>query len=217
METNRVPLGGRGCCELTAFEKETVREIFKVILESTEAPTIEELQHSLRRSAEDILQVLEGLEAKDILLRRKGTQQIVSIYPLSLTATEHQIFLRDGTTLYAMCAVDALGMPNMFNRDAMIISQCEWCKEKINIEVRNGEIAAKSHPNILIWNAEEVEIPAAETCCPLVNFFCSDEHLKEWKGKNPDLLKNGHSNQLEEEYRSIKERWTRYSELIGVR
>jgi len=216
MGANKPVTKDRGCLELTPLEKETLRAIFEVILESGKAPIMEELQVSLKKSDNLVIRVLDKLEAKDILLRRKGTQEIVSIYPFSLVPTEHQVVLDDGKKLFAMCAVDALGMPNMFDKNAKIVSQCEWCKEKMTIEVTNGKIVSKSHSDILIWNAEEIEMPAAETCCPLVNFFCSKEHFREWKDKNPDLLKNGHSNKLEQEYRSIKERWKHYGETIGV-
>ena len=216
MNTNKSMSEKHGCCQLTALEKEALSQIFKNILGLGKAPTIEELRLHLRKSVNGTIDVLDALEEKDLLLRRKGTQQITSIYPFSLTPTNHQVVLEEGKKLFAMCVVDALGVPNMFNKNVKVISQCEWCKEKVTMEIKDGEIGAKSHPHILIWNLEQHEGPSAETCCPMVNFFCSDEHLKAWEDRNSDLSKKGGADLLEQAYPHIKERWKRYGDMLGV-
>ena len=207
----------QGCHELTSFEKRALSQIFKVILRSGRVPTIDELRRFLKEADDDVIRVLDKLAEKDLLLRRTGTQQMVSIYPLSLEPTKHQVVLEDGKKLFAMCAVDAVGLPNMFNKDVEVISECGWCKEKITLEIKNGEVVAKSHPQVVIWNLERQEGPSAETCCPVINFFCSSEHLREWEELHPDLSKKGHSDLLEQAYPGIKKRWRRYGETIGVR
>jgi len=217
MNKNKPTWKKQACSELTPSEKEALAYIFKTILELGKAPTIEELRLSLKKSANGIIHVLDKLEEKDLLLRKKGTQQIVTIYPLSLTPTKHQVVQEDGKNLFAMCAVDALGVPNMLNRNAKVISQCEWCKQKITIEIKNGQVATKSHPHILIWNPKRQEIPAAKTCCPMVNFFCSNDHLREWQDRNPDLLKKGQGALLGQAYPCIKECWKSYGERIRIR
>lgn len=57
---------------------------------------------SLKRSDKDVVRTLDELEGKDLLLRKKGTQEIISIYPFSLVPTEHQLFLEDGKS-YSLC------------------------------------------------------------------------------------------------------------------
>jgi len=216
MNRNKPALKKQRCCELTPLESKALGVAFKAILESGRAPTTKKLGLSMKKSTNGIIRILNKLEDKDLLLRRKGTQEIVSIYPLSLVSTKHKIILGDGKKLFAMCAVDALGTPNMFNRNAVVISQCELCKQKITIQIKNGEIFTKSHPHILIWSPKREETPAAETCCPLVNFFCSNQHLREWEERKPDLSKKGHSILLEQAYPRIKECWRDYGEEIGV-
>jgi hypothetical protein len=217
MNTDIFPEREECLCEVTPSQKEVLGAVFKAILKFRRAPAIDELTLSLKKSADEIIGVLDSLEEGDLLLRAKGTQQITSIYPLSLAPTKHQVVLEDGKRLFAMCAIDALGVANMFNRDVEAISQCEWCQERMNIEIKNGEIVTKSHPQILIWSPKKRESPAAKSCCPLVNFFCSKEHLEEWEVKNTDLAKKGHSALLDQAYSGIKEHWKRYGETIGVR
>jgi predicted transcriptional regulator len=217
MKRNKSESRKQGCCALTASEKEVLRRIFNAILESGRAPTTEKLQSSAGKSPTEIARILDELEQRDLLLRAKGTQEIQSIYPFSLVPTRHEVTLEAGRKLFAMCAVDALGMPNMFDRNVKIVSECESCKEKITLEVKKGEIVTKSHPHIIVWNFEREQGPAAQTCCPWVNFFCSDEHFREWEKKNSELAGKGQAESLDQAYPAIKERWKAYGEEIGVR
>jgi len=208
----------RSSCRLTPLENQTLRHIFKTILTSGEAPTVKELGKVLKASDEEIIRVLDSLEDVDMLLRKRGTQQIVSIYPFSLVPTRHQIILDDGKKLFAMCAVDAAGMPNMFDENAKVVSRCDWCKSEITLDIRDGEVVARSHPDIQIWNVEKPgEGPDAEACCPVISFFCSAGHFGKWTDKNSDLAMRGRGEPLKQAYPHIRKRWRRYGEAIGVR
>jgi len=208
-----------GCeCELKPEEIEVLTSIFGMVLKLGRSPTIEELQLSLKKSNDEIIRALDELEKKgDFLLRKRGTQEIVSIYPLSLKTTEHQIILEDGTKLFAMCAVDALGMPIMFNKNVKIVSQCEQCKQRITIEIKNGEIASLSHPSLMICSPKSQVYPAAETTCPLVNFFCSKKCADKWITKNPRIINNINQGSVKHRFPKIKECWKRYGEILGIR
>jgi len=204
-------------CELKPEEIEVLRSIFRIVLKLGRSPTIEELQSSLQRSDEEIEHALDQLEKKgDFLLRKKGTQEIVSIYPLSLKPTEHQITLEDGTRLFAMCAADALGIPIMFNKNVRIVSQCEGCKQEMVFEIKNGEITYMSHQDATICSPKTQAYPAAETCCPLVNFFCSKKHADEWIKKNLKLIGNINQRPVKQGFPKIKECWKIYGETLGI-
>ncbi len=209
---------GKPCClELAPLEKAALGHIFRSIIQSGNAATVDELRVYMDKSEKNVKGILDDLEKKDLLLRRKGTQNIVSIYPFSLRPTKHKVILEDGKRLFAMCAVDALGVPNMFKKDVKVISECARCGQKVTVEVKNQEIAAKSHPQIMIWNLEAREGTAAETCCPIINFFCSDDHFREWASDNNEVSRKGKGERLEQAYPDIKERWQRYGEEVGVR
>jgi len=209
-----------GCeCGLKPKETEVLSSIFRFILKHGKCPTIEELRLSLKRSDEEIIRALDELEKKgDFLLRKKETQEIVSIYPVSLKPTEHQIFLEDGTRLFAMCAVDALGMPIMFNKNVRVVSRCEECKSEMVFEIKNEEIIFMSHPDATICSPKRQVYPAAETCCPLVNFFCSKKHANEWIAKNSELINNINPIvSVQQGFPKIKPCWKRYGETLGFR
>jgi predicted Zn-ribbon and HTH transcriptional regulator len=218
MNINESSTERRSCCELTPLESQTLREIFRAILTSGKAPTLEELGRVLKTSGEETIRVLDSLEEMDLLLRKRGTQRIVSIYPFSLVPTRHHVILEDGRKLFAMCAVDAVGMPNMFDENVKVVSQCDWCKSEITIGIKDGQVATMSRPDIQIWNLEKPgEGPDAEVCCPAISFFCSVEHFGKWRDKNSDLAKRGRGEPLKQAYPDIRKRWTRYGEAIGVR
>ena len=203
------------CCTLTSEEIGVLKYIFETILETGRIPTIREMRFALKKSDDYIIETLDKLEKNDILLRKRGTQEILSIYPLSLTPTEHQIILKNEKRLFAMCAVDSLGMPIMFNRNAKIISQCEKCKQEIAIEIKDEKIVWTSNPTIMIWSPARQIAPAAETCCPMVDFFCSKDHLQEWIKENPGLI--GKISEIEEAFPGIKRCWRPYCEILGFR
>lgn len=202
---------------ITAFEAAVLRQIFKIVLESGKAPSVTLLHKVFKTYRLRIVRTIGKLEEKDRLVRKKETGEIVSIYPLSLVPTEHQVIMEGDKTLFANCAVDALSIPHMFNKNAEIISQCHTCKETVTITVKNGEIVSKSHAHIYVWYPTRIERPAAVVSCPVINFFCSEEHVEAWKSENPQLAAKGQSKLLEKEYPHIKERWTRYGKMVGTR
>jgi hypothetical protein len=69
----------------------------------------------------------------------------------------------------------------------------------------------------LIWNPCRFEIPASETSCPFVNFFCSKSHIGKWKLENSKLGESGQSIFLNHAYPKIRERWINYGKTIQVR
>lgn len=50
------------------------------------------------------------------LLRIDGDRRVVVAYPFSAQPTRHRVTLHDGRTYYAMCAIDALGIPYMLGQ-----------------------------------------------------------------------------------------------------
>jgi hypothetical protein len=209
-----------GCqCELGAGETEVLGSIFRFVLKHGKSPTVADLRLSLKSSDEEIIRALDELERKgDFLLRKRGTQEVVSIYPFSMKPTEHRIFLEDGTKLFAMCAVDALGVPIMFNNNVRVVSRCGECGSEMVFEIKNEEIVFMSHPDATICSPKRQVYPAAETCCPLVNFFCSMKHANEWVAKNSELINNINPIvSVQQGFSKGKACWKRYGELLGFR
>jgi len=63
------------------------------------------------------------------------------IYPVSALPTHHRVFLKDGRSFNAMCAIDAMGAAFTFEQDIRVESKCSECGEKVFIEIEDGRIA----------------------------------------------------------------------------
>ncbi len=82
---------------------------------------------------------LRELARRDLIVRDSITGSISVAYPFSAFPTAHRVELADAHSVYAMCAVDALGIPFMLKRDASICSTDPLSHEPIHIQVRTGE------------------------------------------------------------------------------
>jgi hypothetical protein len=66
-------------------------------------------------------------------------------YPVSTAATSHKVALADGRTLYAMCAIDALGCCFTFDQPVTVESACQICGKPLRVQV-NGVDDIVAHP-----------------------------------------------------------------------
>ncbi|MFQ5882084.1 MAG: alkylmercury lyase family protein [Candidatus Methylomirabilales bacterium] len=89
---------------------------------------------------------------------------------------------RGGPTVFALCAVDALGIPVMLGQAANIASRCAHCQTPVEVAVTPGGLGRHHPRESLMWFplAAEVCRPVAQSRCPDINFFCSPEHLDTW-------------------------------------
>ncbi|MEU2004619.1 organomercurial lyase [Rhodococcus sp. NPDC019627] len=88
--------------------------------------------------------VLDRLHAEDVI-RLNSAGRIASAYPFSASPTPHQVRVGGETTIYAMCAVDALGMSAMLGTEVVIESADPVTGERIAVTVR-GESATATRP-----------------------------------------------------------------------
>ena len=124
---------------------------------------------------------LEELRRRDLVVLDR--ERIVGAYPFSDRETGHRVTL-DGCVVNAMCAVDALGIGAMTDRDISIASRCRHCGVPIRITTqRQGRALADVDPTTAVmWQSVRYEgACAATSLCATNAFFCSDEHLSVWR------------------------------------
>lgn len=84
--------------------------------------------------------MIESLSQKGVItLREDGT--IVGVYPVSALPTRHKVKLKDGRLLYAMCAIDSLGVAYELGQDVLVSSSCMRCDKPISMEIQHGRIS----------------------------------------------------------------------------
>lgn len=157
----------------------------------------EEFSHFNKGKIEEILNELDRFDA--IHLDESKTK-IIAAYPFSGSATSHKVSFRrkEYKSIFAMCAIDALGISFMFDSDVSIESLCFHCEEKIEIDVQDEEIISLNPKGTVVWCDMEYSKCAATSLCRNINFFSSDEHFEKWqKGKSK---RRGHLLQIAEAF-----------------
>lgn len=152
-----------------------------------QSPTLEQIQErfSLRTLSEADAMVA-ALERVGSIHRNAGDGAITHAYPFSNEPTAHRVRLAGGPEVYAMCAIDALGMPFMLRKDADIVSACPECDMEVRVEVRGGHVTAHRPSDVAIWLGEMSEgCVAATDLCPDLNFFCSPTCIDAWTIAHP--------------------------------
>jgi hypothetical protein len=129
-----------------------------------------------------------ALVSCDVLQRDADTGAIIAAYPFSGVPTPHQVVIGGGRSVYAMCAIDALGIPFMLDEDAVITSRDPVSRLPIRVELRDG-VARWDPPTAAVLTAslEDVEGPKAITCCPAMNFFATAEAATDYQRSHPEL------------------------------
>jgi len=141
-------------------------------------------------SVEEVRRLMEKRNEADILTMEGS--EIVSAYPFSAKPTRHKVIFQDGHEIYALCATDALGIHFMLRQNVTIRSRCPECEQEMTIELKDDKVASSDPDNILQFVSNGGQCGCtAKTFCPLMNFFCSQDHLDAWRRRNPSYREGG--------------------------
>ncbi|MPZ10578.1 MAG: hypothetical protein GEU89_10270 [Kiloniellaceae bacterium] len=163
------------------------------------APTLPALAAMAGISEERAREVLAQLRERDLVVFDAEQDRLSGAYPFTDCDTEHRV-LFDGLSVNAMCAIDALGAGAMYERDIVVHSRCRACDRSISVEIQahGTALASYSPQRAVVWTGlRYADNCAASSLCTVMAFFCSDEHLEEWRTANhPDI--QGHRLSMEE-------------------
>jgi hypothetical protein len=169
---------------LTKIEDEVRRLILAQTPILGEIPSIDRIMKSFNKiSKQEMETILDRLDQMDYIHLNPKRTAIESSYPFSGPETSHIVTInKEGyKKVYAMCAIDALGISFMLNCDVSIVSICHHCHDKVEIEIKNNEIISLKPKNVVVWFDQEHSCCAATSCCPYTNFFSSQEHFDKWQ------------------------------------
>lgn len=132
-------------------------------------------------------QILRDLAAADFI-GLDSTGGILAAYPFSAVATPHRVLLPSGVETYAMCAVDALGIPPMLGCDAIIASADPVTTAPITVRFVNGQ-AQWSPAEAVVWvGRRSCKGPALAVCCHYLNFFENCDTARKWADGHPEII-----------------------------
>jgi hypothetical protein len=146
--------------------------------------------------------LLRELHDRDVVrLDERGG--IRAAYPFSATPTAHVVAVDGGPTVHAMCAVDALGVADMLNRDITITSTDPTSGDEITVSIHHGQASWRPETVVVFTGSDPTAeagggdgcppdgagpgcaVPAADRCCGVMNFFTSPDGADAWLAAHP--------------------------------
>jgi Alkylmercury lyase len=133
--------------------------------------------------------------ATELGLDPRAALAALAAYPCSGRPTPYRVDLARGPAVFAMCAVDALGIPQMLGRDGQISSVDPTSGHPITVEVHAGAWRFQPATTVVLSGrtaAGDACDTAAEWCCPYINFHtdpqAADTYLRAHPGMTATLF-----------------------------
>jgi alkylmercury lyase len=168
---------------LPALLRDLHRAVLRRFLETGAAPTARWVRQAALDTGLDA-SAADELEAADAIHVSNGIVTVA--YPFSGIPTPHRVELDGLPPVYAMCAIDALGLPAMAGRDGQITSADPRDGTPVVVTVRNGSWT---------WTPPAAAVVAGRTSgggsyvvmCPNTAFYASRENAQAYLAGRSDL------------------------------
>lgn len=150
------------------------------------APDIASL--GTRGAPPEVAEVLAELADGDFLCL-DDAGQIVAAYPFSALPTRHRVRISGHAAVFAMCAIDALGISAMAGRPVVIDSADPSTGEPITVHVDGAN--STWNPATAVVYAGRTDSgcagPSASVCCGYMNFFATGAAAAAWAAGHPHI------------------------------
>jgi Alkylmercury lyase len=136
----------------------------------------------------EVPQVLAELADGDFLcLDHAG--QITAAYPFSALPTRHRVRISGAATVFAMCAIDALGISAMTGLPAVIDSADPSTGEPVTVNVEGADSAWDPATAVVYVGRTDGQCagPSASVCCGYMNFFATWAAASAWAASHPEI------------------------------
>jgi hypothetical protein len=154
-----------------------LRQMHQLILrhfaEHATAPEPRQLREWAHQLDIELGEALDQLVSVDLVEADPATAQLLGAYPFSAIPRGHKVQLAGGPTVEAYCAIDALGIPTMLDRDVVISSQDPHTGEPIGITVTNGQASWRPDDTVVVLGSDRSCGVSACAHCPYITFHSS--------------------------------------------
>jgi hypothetical protein len=132
---------------------------------------------------------LGRLVAADLVEADPTGDRLAGAYPFVGTSRGHEVRLPDGLILQAYCAVDALGIPAMLDRDATITSHDPLTGVPVTVQIQGGKAHWEPAGAVVGYCTDAGAAGQAACCrCPLINFHASTASAQAWQARHRQQL-----------------------------
>lgn len=147
-------------------------------------PSAQALGKRAQRIGLDLERALETFARED-LVHVGADGEIGVAYPFSGQPTAHRVRFESGREVFAMCAIDALGIAPMLDEPIQIRSRDPHNGDEIRVEVAPDGSAASQPDTAVVVVGCGRSGASFNACCPLLNFFTSSETADGWLSEHP--------------------------------
>jgi Alkylmercury lyase len=159
--------------------------VLRSFAEAGTAPGIPEL--AAHAAPYEVSQVLGKLADGDFLcLDHAG--MLTAAYPFSALPTPHRVHIAGNAAVFAMCAIDALGVSAMVGLPVLIESADAATGEPISVLV-DGDNSVWNPATAVVYVGRKSGAcgPSASVCCGYVNFFATWADAAAWAAAHPEI------------------------------
>jgi hypothetical protein len=169
-----------------------VRSLYRTILNSFvttgRSPDPDALEHTAKVSGVDAPTALGTLTDLDVIVAAPGPDRQLEVrvaYPFSADPTPHRVAIDGGPTVYAMCAIDALGIPPMLHRSGVAMSVEPETAAAVEVQIQDGTATWRPSDTAVLLGRSAACAHAANGICPFINFFTSPQSAQSWITRHP--------------------------------
>ncbi|MEU6220818.1 alkylmercury lyase family protein [Streptomyces sp. NPDC047022] len=116
-----------------------------------------------------------------------GTGRVQAAYPFSAMPTEHAVQIAGGPMVWAMGAIDALGIPAMLGTDAVITYTDPVTGNPVRVGFTGERTTWQPVTLVVYYVARPGDDPAAAVCCGYLRFFTARATAQQWTGQHSDI------------------------------
>jgi hypothetical protein len=150
-------------------------------------PTREELGRQADQLGLELEPALATLRRED-LVHLGGEGEIAVAYPFSGIPTAHRVRFPDGQQVFAMCAIDALGIAPMLDQPIEITSRDPLSDERFHAHLTpDGSASWQPATAAVVAGVNDRHADSCSGCCPVLNFFASNENAERWLNEHPQV------------------------------
>ena len=124
--------------------------------------------------------VLGVLAREDLVHHDPETGQVLVAYPFSGRPTAHRVRIDGGAEVFAMCAIDALGIAPMLSLTVEIVSRDPVGGGEVWVRLDPGDGAWWEPTEAVVLAGRVREGPSFDSCCQVLNFFGSTANAERY-------------------------------------
>ena len=168
------------------LERAAHQAILRSFAATGSAPSIDDLHRETGASPGAVADALRRLHDSDSI-RLDAQGAIVVAYPFSAIPTRHQVRIGNGIEVFAMCGIDALGIPAMLGEDVRIDTTDPVTGDPITVTSIDGRTTWAPRDAVAFIGAAAGGGPSADCCCDYLNLFTSTASADRWAAAHPSI------------------------------